>query len=133
MDERRAIRVVSAEIEREGRFLITRRPAHAVLPNLWEFPGGRVREGERDQEALLRALSARIGCEVDVGELLLEVRHAYDGYDLILAVYRCDAAGREPVCGTVAALAWVPPDELGDYEFPGADQHTVAALLSSPE
>ena len=54
------IRVVSAEIAVEGRYLITQRSAHAVLPGLWEFPGGRVREGESDAQALVRAVSGRL-------------------------------------------------------------------------
>lgn len=128
--ERPAIRVVSAEIQRQGRYLITRRPAHAVLPNLWEFPGGRVRDGEDDAGALIRAMEKRIGCRVEVGECLMEMRHTYDEYDLILVVYRCSTGEVEPVCGSVAELAWVAPDQMGEYAFPGADQQTVDLLLS---
>ena len=129
--DRPSIRVVSAEIQRDGCYLITRRPSHAVLPDLWEFPGGKVSDGDTDSEALNRALAKRIGCQVSVGEQLLEVRHPYDEYDLVLAVYRCDLGDAEPVCGSVAELAWAAPDALGSYEFPGADQQTVDQLVGS--
>ena len=127
------IRVVSAEIVRDGRYLITQRSAHAVLPLLWEFPGGRVREGETDAQALQRCLAARLGCDVTVSELVLEVDHAYDQYNLVLAVYRCEVVQGEPQAISVADLAWVGPDTFADYEFPGADQRTVEALLADDQ
>ena len=129
--ERPMIRVVSAEIQRDGCYLITRRPPHAVLPDLWEFPGGKVASDEDDVGALNRALTKRIGCTAAVGDRLLEVRHTYDDYDLVLVVYRCDLGGAEPTCGSVAELAWASPDDLGSYAFPGADQQTVDQLVGS--
>ena len=128
--DRPKIRVVSAEIQRDGKWLIVQRPAKAVLPLLWEFPGGRVRDGESDAEALARASRERIGVGVEVGAKLLEVTHAYDAYEVALAVYRCALdADAEPWPENVAALAWVGPDEFADYPFPGADQRTVDLLL----
>ena len=127
--DRPMTRVVSAEIQRGGRYLITLRSAKAVLPLLWEFPGGRVREGEDDRDALVRAVRHRIGVTVDVRERVLEVRHDYDGYSVLLIVYRCTIAYGDPFPQAVNALAWVGPDEFGDYPFPGADQRSVDELL----
>jgi len=72
MEDKPIVRVVTAEIQDSGRYLIVQRPDKAVFPGLWEFPGGRVRDGESDVEALTRTLNRRIGCEVEVGEKLLE-------------------------------------------------------------
>lgn len=127
--ERPTLRVVSAEVQRDGRYLITQRSAKAVLPLLWEFPGGRVREDETDAESLIRAVRYRVGVVVDVGERVLEVRHDYPDYSIVLAVYRCRLSGGEPFAQAVNALAWVAPDEFGDYPFPNADQKTVDQLL----
>jgi 8-oxo-dGTP diphosphatase len=124
------IRVVSAEIHRDDRYLLTQRSAHAVLPLLWEFPGGRVREGEGDRGALVRAVKHRIGVTVDVRERVLEVRHDYPDYSVVLAVYRCTIVDGEPFAHAVQALAWVSPDEFADYPFPDADQRTVDLLLA---
>jgi 8-oxo-dGTP diphosphatase len=126
---RPSIRVVSAEILRGGRYLITQRSARAVLPLLWEFPGGRVREGENDYEALERCLRDRIGVQAQVGRRVLEITHDYDGYSVVLAVYRCALGDQDPVPENVAALAWVAPEDFADYPFPGADQKTVDLLL----
>jgi len=123
------IRVVSAEIQRDGKYLITQRSAKAVLPLLWEFPGGRVRDGESDSEALQRCVRDRIGVYAQVGHRLLEVVHDYTSYSVSLVVYRCTFGEEEPWPNNVAALAWVSPEDFADYPFPGADQKTVELLL----
>lgn len=130
MGEVRTIRVVSAEIQRDGRWLICQRSARAVLPMLWEFPGGRVRDGESDVDALTRCVRGRVGVGPAVGGRLLEVGHDYPDYRVVLAVYRCTLGpDDEPWAENVASVAWVSADELADYPFPGADQHTVELLL----
>lgn len=127
---RRRVRVVSAEVQRSGCWLLTQRAAHAVLPLLWEFPGGRVRRGEDDRQALARSLRTRVGCEATIGDLVMEVTHPYPEYDLTLAVYRCDIGTSTPKALKVADVAWVPPERFAQYSFPGADQKTVDLLLS---
>jgi len=123
------IRVVAAEIERDGRYLITQRRPAAVLPLLWEFPGGRVEPGEPDAQALSREIAEKLGAAISVGELSLHVSHEYDAYTLDLLVYRAQLDGAEPSADKVNDLRWVLPEEFGDYQFPGADQQTVEALL----
>ena len=126
------IRVVSAELERSGHYLITQRRPDAVLPLLWEFPGGRVHPGEDDAAALKRALKQRVGLDVVIGEQTMEVVHTYEGYALTLAVYRCSAPeDQEPEPLYVHAITWARPENFGQYRFPGADQHTVDMLLGS--
>src|SRR6185369_12839853 len=61
------IRVVAAVIEREGSYLITQRRETAVLPLLWEFPGGRVEENEGDEDALRRELRERLDTDAKIG------------------------------------------------------------------
>lgn len=127
---RRRIRVVSAEVVRAGRYLLTQRRADATLPLLWEFPGGRVREGEDDQSALARALQDRLGLRVEVGDQVMQFVHGYETYDLELIVYGC-RTGDEPELHRVADARWVPASDFGLYEFPGADQQTVDQLLAT--
>ena len=122
------IRVVAAEIERGGAYLLTQRRAEAALPLLWEFPGGRVREGESDADALRRCLRDRLAVDVQVGHQLLTVTHAYDGYALTMVVFHCVLFG-EPAAARVKALAWVHPEAFPAYPFPAADQATVDRLL----
>jgi 8-oxo-dGTP diphosphatase len=122
------IRVVAAEIERDGRFLITQRPEHATMPLLWEFPGGRVESGESDEAALARELLEEMDLEVTVYEQILHVHHDYPRYTVDFVVYRVETNG-EPETIRVRDARWVSPDDFDQYEFPGADQASVARLL----
>jgi 8-oxo-dGTP diphosphatase len=125
------IEVVAAVIERDGEYLITQRNAHAVLPLLWEFPGGRVEPHETKIEALLREVSGRIGLTVYVGEKIGENLHQYDTYDVHMTLYACALpAACEPCALGVQQIRWVRADDLGKYEFPPADKHSMSRLLN---
>jgi 8-oxo-dGTP diphosphatase len=126
---RRKIRVVGAMIEKDGRYLITQRPPTASLPLLWEFPGGRVEEGETDEAALARELEEEMGISVRVGERVIHVEHSYASYDIDFCVHRCEIRAGAIQHTRVHAHRWVRPEELDQYEFPAADEKTVAKLL----
>jgi len=124
------IRVVAAVIEHDGRYLITQRNANAVLPLLWEFPGGRVEPDESETHALLREVKGRIGVEVEVGPKLGEHFHDYTAYQVQLTMYSCTLpAEARPYPATVADLRWVSSREFLDYDFPPADEQTMSKLL----
>ena len=128
---KRLIQVVAAVIENDGEYLLTQRKATAVLPLLWEFPGGRVEEGETQTTALIRELSGRIGVTVLVGDRISENVHQYDAYDVRISLYTCQIPGNCcPTAVGVQQVRWVPTSELGDYEFPPADQETMSRLLN---
>ena len=126
---RRKIRVVGAMIEKDGRYLITQRSPSASLPLLWEFPGGRVETGETDQAALARELREEMGIEVQVGDRAIHVEHAYEAYDIDFCVYRCRLLSEPIKHLRVHAHRWVLPEELDRYEFPPADEKSIAKLL----
>jgi len=124
------IRLVAAVIERDGRYLITQRRASAVLPGLWEFPGGRVEEGETDEQALGRELLERLGTKAAVKARMAHRVHHYQGYSVDLNLYQAEIApGEEPRAVRVAEVRWVPSSEFEQYPFPAADQPTTDLLL----
>lgn len=124
------IRVVAAVVEDEGRYLITQRKPTAVLPLLWEFPGGRVEMGESDEDALEREVEWRIGVRVEVAGKLGDHIHEYEHYDIHMTMYECHLLeGPQPRAVNVNDLLWVPSTKLGDYEFPPADEKTMDKLL----
>ncbi len=129
---RRHIRVVGAMLEKEGgRYLITQRPPKATLPLLWEFPGGRVQEGETDEEALARELHEEMGIEVSVREVAMHVQHEYPHYDVDFRVFRCSLVSKESDIQhlRVHDHHWVTLTEMGGYQFPDADARTLEKLL----
>ncbi len=126
---KKQIRVVSAAIVREGRYLITQRQEKAVLPLLWEFPGGKVESGESDEAALSRELRERLGVDAEVAEHISSTEREYDKYVVELHLYRCDIGQSEPRVGNVRDLRWVGCGEFGNFEFTPADQKSMDALL----
>ena len=127
---RRTIRVVAAVVESDGRYLITQRRENAVLPELWEFPGGRVEETETDAEALARELDERLGVQAQIGELISFVSHPYEKYTVDLYLYQCRLLNdSEPECRAVADYRWVTSDEFDRYPFTPADEASMNALL----
>jgi 8-oxo-dGTP diphosphatase len=124
------IRLVAAVIERDGRYLITQRRAAAVLPGLWEFPGGRVEEGETDEQALQRELKERLGTDAEVKSRMAHRVHHYHGYSVDLNLYQAVIPlGQEPRALRVAEVRWVPSTDFEKYPFPAADQATTDLLL----
>ena len=125
----RTIRVVAAVIEREGRYLITQRRPSAVLPLLWEFPGGRVEESETDAAALKREVRHRLGVEIEVGQLISFVSHPYERYVVDLYLYECRIQSGELEPHAVNAFKWVTSAEFDQYPFTPADEASMNKLL----
>ena len=126
------IRVVAAMIERGGRYLITQRRPGAVLPLMWEFPGGRVEAGETDPEALEREVEFRLGVKVRPGHLIGFVSHPYEHYVVDLYLYECKLEQGEPAERNVNAFQWVTSTEFDRFPFTPADERSMSLLLGLP-
>jgi 8-oxo-dGTP diphosphatase len=127
--EIKTIRVVAALVERDGRYLITQRREAAVLPLLWDFPGGRVERGESDESALAREVAERLGARVEVGQLISFVNHPYEKYAVDLYLYECTLLSDELHCHAVKEYAWVTSTEMESYSFTPVDEASMSKLL----
>ena len=125
----RTIRVVAAVIERDGKYLITQRRPAAVLPLLWEFPGGKVETGETDTQALKREMLHRLGAQIEVGKLISFVSHPYEHYTVDLFLYECRLTDGKLEARNVNAFKWVPSSEFEQYPFTPADEASMNKLL----
>lgn len=123
------IRVVAAVIEKDSRYLITQRRPTAVLPLLWEFPGGRVENQETDDVALSREVSHRIGVQIKVGKLISYVKHPYEHYSIDLFLYDCSIVQGEPTAKNVHEFSWVLSSDFDNYSFTPADELSMSRLL----
>jgi 8-oxo-dGTP diphosphatase len=111
------------------RVLITQRRADQALGGLWEFPGGKIEDGESPADALVRELREEIGATVDVGPIWDVLFHRYPDFDLLMLVYRCQLRpGEVSSAVEVADLTWCLPAELGAYSILPADAPLVARL-----
>ena len=126
----RTIRVVAAILERDGHYLITQRRGTAVLPLMWEFPGGRVEDGEMDASALRREVRHRLSAEIEVGKLISFVSHPYEHYVVDLFLYECSLTGGGPLeAKNVNAYRWVTSADFDQYPFTPADEASMNKLL----
>ncbi|MFO0619117.1 MAG: (deoxy)nucleoside triphosphate pyrophosphohydrolase [Polyangiaceae bacterium] len=125
----RTVRVVAALIEQGGKYLITQRRPAAVLPLLWEFPGGKVEASETDAEALSREVKHRLGVEIRAGQLISFVSHPYERYTVDLYLYECHVSAGEPAPLAVHAFKWATSSEFDQYTFTPADEASMTKLL----
>jgi len=133
MTSPRTIRVVAAVIEQGGRYLITQRRPTAILPLLWEFPGGRVEEGESDAAALRREVTHRLGVSVQPGKLMSFVSHPYERYVVELYLYEGRLVEGTPFAVNVQDFRWVASDDFEAYAFTPADEASMTKLLGLGE
>lgn len=119
-----------ALIDAEGRVLIAQRPEHKPMAGLWEFPGGKIEEYERPEEALIRELKEELAIDVQEACLapLTFASHRYEDFTLLMPLYICRRWSGTPVAREHRALKWVRPRDLVDYPMPPADLPLVPML-----
>ena len=113
---------------KNGRVLITRRPAQGLLGGLWEFPGGKLQKGESPAAACVREIKEEVSLDVTIEEPLAQVRHAYSHLRIHLHVFRCRfKAGRVRLNGPVDHR-WVRIAEIDRFAFPRANHKFIPLL-----
>ena len=124
------ILVVAAIVEQDDAFLLTRRQKGVHLEGLWEFPGGKVDNGETHAQALRREMREELGVDVDVQELRFHTTHDYDERSVSLYFYQCRLRGTpQPLLGQ--QMRWVPRRELSTLGFPPADTELIRMLAET--
>ena len=122
------ISVAAAIIRRDQELLLTRRKADVHLPNLWEFPGGKVEAGESLQAALEREIREELGIRVKVLDEFFATTHHYASRSVDLHFFNCTIIEGEPRAIEVAEFRWVNRSDLRSFEFPEADRELVERL-----
>jgi A/G-specific adenine glycosylase len=124
--------IAAAIIHRkDGRILIAQRLADGLLPNLWEFPGGKQEPGESLEECCRREIREELGIEIRVGQQVDEIEHAYSHYSITLHVFECRYVHGRPRTLGCQAWRWVRPHELAEFAFPRANKLIVDRLTGS--
>ena len=122
--------VVAAVVEENGRFLIARRLANTHLAGYWEFPGGKVHEGETHSDALRREISEELNAGILNTRRILQTAHAYAERTVELHFYRCElTAEPQPMLGQ--ELRWITREEFSELEFPPADAELIDGLVNA--
>jgi 8-oxo-dGTP diphosphatase len=123
--------VVAALVREGGRILLSRRRADQAMPNLWEFPGGKVEPGEHPEAALIRELREELACDIEVDRIHEVVFHAYPEFDLYMLVYASRITGGTPQAVQVAEVAWVEAARLPTLDLLPADYPLARKLAAA--
>jgi len=125
--------VTAAVIRRDGVVLIARRPSNGLLGGLWEFPGGKLQDGEELSACLRREILEELGVPISVGDSLGVYRHAYTHFKVTLYAFHCSLVHGEPVPIQASELRWVQPGDLFSFTMGKLDRQIALEIQSSVE
>lgn len=131
MQKRMVFVVACALVDADSRVLIAQRPEGKALAGLWEFPGGKLEQGETPEDCLVRELYEELGIVTKPACLapLTFASHAYDDFHLFMPLYICRRYEGIPRGLENQAIKWVKPRQLRDYPMPPADEPLIPALI----
>lgn len=123
--------VAAALVDDDGRVLIAQRPEGKSLADLWEFPGGKVEDGETPEAAMIRELNEELGITVKQACLapFVFASHTYENFHLLMPLYLIRRWDGQPTALEHQAIKWVRPKDMRDYPMPPADDPLVAYLI----
>jgi 8-oxo-dGTP diphosphatase len=124
-------RVVAALIFKDGKILVCQRTRHQTMPLKWEFPGGKIEEGDQPRDALRRELDEELGIEASVGDEVARIRHQYkSGSSVELRFFVVNEYKGELENKIFREIQWSERSDLPAYDFLEADLELVKDLAS---
>lgn len=121
--------VTAAVICREGKILITQRPEGKAHAGFWEFPGGKLEDGESPVDSLHREIEEEIGVKIRIGEILEVVHHEYHNGTFLILAYLCELVEGEIRHLEVADHRWICPGAAAEYDLLPADRPIIDAVI----
>jgi len=124
-------RVVAALIVKDGKLLVCQRTRHQTMPLKWEFPGGKIEEGEQPRDALRRELDEELGIVATIGDELARIQHEYPNGGMVeLRFYVVRDYLGELENRIFRDIQWVEPADLPKFDFLEADFTLVKDLAA---
>lgn len=122
-------RVVAALIIKDGKILVCQRTRHQTMPLKWEFPGGKIEEGEQPRDALRRELDEELGIDAKIGEEVARIQHTYKGGGAVeLRFYAVHEYKGELENRIFRDMQWADRKKLPTFDFLEADLELVEDL-----
>jgi len=127
-------RVVAALIVQDGKLLVCQRTRHQTMPLKWEFPGGKIEEGEQPRDALRRELDEELGIQATIGDELARIRHEYPNGGMVeLRFYIVREYMGELENRIFKDMQWAVPGDLPKFDFLEADLTLVNDLAAGKQ
>ena len=127
---KKTIRVVAAVIRHEGRIFATQR-GYGPWKGWWEFPGGKIEEGETPEEALAREIREELDMTVTVGDKESHIEYEYPEFYLSMDCYDCRILSGDPVLKEHESARWLSREELNSVRWLPADQSFIDQLIQT--
>jgi 8-oxo-dGTP diphosphatase len=121
---------VGIVVDTDQRILISKRPAHKIKGGFWEFPGGKIEDGETPEEALARELQEEVGIHLLECEKLMQYHYAYEEYDALLEIYIVKGYEGVPQSLENQEIQWISDTQFPDYMFLEANKKIIELYLS---
>lgn len=123
--------MVGAIIENEKKeiFCALRGP-EMTLPNYWEFPGGKIEQGESKEEALKREIKEELGCMIEVYDHVEDTTHEYEKVIVRLETFMAKIVSGTPIATEHAQIKWIPRTELSSLNWAPADIPAIEKLTN---
>lgn len=119
--------IIEAE---NGKLLIALRPEDAMLGGLWEFPGGKQKDGEEIQQTVEREMNEELGVQVKAYKELMSLKHTYSHFSITMHAWMCKLVSGEPQPKSSQEIRWVKHAELEQYPFPKANKVLTERLMN---
>ncbi len=120
------IKAVLGVIIQGDRFLIQKRPSQGLMADLWEFPGGKIKDGESPEQALSREIKEELGQKVTKEKFLTKVNHSYTLFRITLFAYQCEL--KQIPALDPQTYRWITLQEFEDYPFPSGSVKVIQFL-----
>lgn len=128
---KKKVKVVGAIIENEyGEILCALRSPQMTIPNMWEFPGGKVEKGESLQDAIEREIYEELDCKVEAIEVFNDNTHEYDNVIVNLICIKCRIVDGVPMSNEHSELIWFRRENLDSLKWAPADIPAVNKLIN---
>jgi len=129
---KKTVHVVGAIIENDKQeILCALRGPEMTLPNYWEFPGGKIEQGESKEEALKREIQEELGCVIEVFDHVEDTTYEYEKVIVRLETFMAKIVSGTPIATEHAQIKWVPRKELATLNWAPADIPAIEKLLSN--
>jgi len=116
-------------IKKNGRVLITKRKESGLLGGLWEFPGGKIHDGETAQQACIREIKEEVNLKIEVVDHITQVNHAYTHFKTVMDVFHCRYISGKIILNGAVDYRWITLSEIEKYPFPKANHKFIPLLM----